>query len=908
MDAIPPLSNTSLPKVPPARVLRPIPAIPDHEVVRQIGSGAYGEVWLAKSMTGAWRAIKVVCRQDFDDDHTFNREFEGVQNYEPIARNHPGLVHILHVGYSATPSPFYYYVMELGDDAQTGIHIEPDEYIPRTLQSDMKLAGHKPLPLDYCLEVGSQLAHALIYLHSKGLAHRDIKPSNVVFVNGRPKFADIGLVSRNDRRSFVGTEGFIPPEGPGTARADVYALAKVLYEISTGRDRLSFPELPDHIPDGAPRKKWLAFNSIICEAGEPDIKRAAITTAEELADAIDALKGKSLHLLPKSKKKKKAKKPLSTTVRMLLAAIAGAVTAIAVVVGATIYFLPNEHLQFIQPHPEANSHIDPIPPGTTDKPRVSPPSPSQEPLSLSTQWEASVQPSTGYVLVTSYPEGASVYDDKGNYLDETPYGPIAVPAGTIPAYSIRKEGFKELKDSGIVQKNETLVLGGTLKPYHPPVLGEYWYDASNNRFLPDGEAHTAELPLTVKSFNQFLKATKATPEQFPHLSVPESPSSNNPLLLLTNSETIIAYITWMRAECLKRGILSSDDIVTALPVPGYTDQKHHFEAYRLKIEPKTSLPIAITTSPDHAEVYWNSTYLGRTPLKRVSVNQGPFTVTIKKDGYAAVSRTALSPVGFTLSLELQKDQSVVYDLPWKNSLGMEFIPLASDAMVGACEVRIKDYRAFFSSKNPKQREPRSWKNHDEYPIANISRQEAERFAQWLTQKERQSGLITEKDVYRLPSDEEWSLFASIRTEGGITPFERSLSAVNESSAFYWGSFWPPKENSGNFADESALNYLPSFRIITSYKDLHSQLAPVKSYPPNRLGLYDLEGNVQEWISDTYGQESDTIPIKNYDTARGGCYLSFRPSQLSIRARFPFPPGAKSPTVGFRLILVRQYRQ
>ena len=44
--------------------------------------------------------------------------------------------------------------------------------------------------------------------------HRDIKPSNIIFVNGVPKLADIGLVAAaNEARSYVGTEGFIPPRG-----------------------------------------------------------------------------------------------------------------------------------------------------------------------------------------------------------------------------------------------------------------------------------------------------------------------------------------------------------------------------------------------------------------------------------------------------------------------------------------------------------------------------------------------------------------------------------------------------------------------------------------------------------------------------------------------------------------------
>jgi serine/threonine protein kinase len=79
------------------------------------------------------------------------------------------------------------------------------------------------------LELGLALAEALAHLHSHGLVHRDIKPSNLIFVNGRPKLADIGLVTdASDQCSIVGTEGYLPPDGPGTPAADVFALGKVL--------------------------------------------------------------------------------------------------------------------------------------------------------------------------------------------------------------------------------------------------------------------------------------------------------------------------------------------------------------------------------------------------------------------------------------------------------------------------------------------------------------------------------------------------------------------------------------------------------------------------------------------------------------------------------------------------------
>lgn len=137
----------------------------------------------------------------------------------------------------------FYYVMELGDDLAREQAIEPDDYSPRTLSKEIARRGS--LPLAGCLRLGLALSDALVQLHSHGLIHRDIKPSNIIFVNGVPKLADIGLVAQvNEGHSYVGTEGFMPPEGPGTARADVYGLGKVLYEASTGKDRLEFPELP----------------------------------------------------------------------------------------------------------------------------------------------------------------------------------------------------------------------------------------------------------------------------------------------------------------------------------------------------------------------------------------------------------------------------------------------------------------------------------------------------------------------------------------------------------------------------------------------------------------------------------------------------------------------------------------
>ncbi len=233
------------PSKPPAQ--SPPPAIPDHELLQPIGRGSYGEVWIARSVLGTLRAVKIVRRDAFSSPRPFEREFAGIQRFEPLSRTHDGLVDILQVGRSESGG-FFYYVMELADampapGEMTAEPPSPDQYVPRSLASE--LAARKKLPVEECILHFHGLALAIAHLHRAGLVHRDIKPSNIIFVNGTAKFADVGLVaSADDSLSYVGTEGFIPPEGAGTTRADIYSLGKVLYEAATGRDRHEFPTLP----------------------------------------------------------------------------------------------------------------------------------------------------------------------------------------------------------------------------------------------------------------------------------------------------------------------------------------------------------------------------------------------------------------------------------------------------------------------------------------------------------------------------------------------------------------------------------------------------------------------------------------------------------------------------------------
>src|SRR5207248_1292368 len=106
--------------------------------------------------------------------------------------------------------------------------------------------------------------------------------SNIIFVGGVPKLADVGLgASMDATMSFVGTSGFLPPEGSGTPQADIYSLGKVLYEISMGRDRQEFPKLPADLLVAAARESAAA--SVLPET-QGGLKSAAL--ARDAATAL----------------------------------------------------------------------------------------------------------------------------------------------------------------------------------------------------------------------------------------------------------------------------------------------------------------------------------------------------------------------------------------------------------------------------------------------------------------------------------------------------------------------------------------------------------------------------------------------------------------------------------------------
>lgn len=832
------------------------PKIPDHDVLRKIGGGAYGEVWMARGVTGAMRAVKVVRREDFDDERTFEREFEGILKYEPISRDHPALVNILHVGRSPDGVSFYYYVMELGDDVTTGQEINPIEYEARTLRPDGK-AGVR-LETGLCIDVGVRLAEALDHLHSIGLAHRDVKPSNVIFVNGKAKLADIGLVAARDQRTFVGTEGFVPPEGPGSTQADVYSLGKVLYEIATGKDRLDFPELPDELPTGLERKRWLELNRIICEVCEPRISKRTIYTAAEL--------GAALHHLQRGMRRRRNGFSIWATTLVLLS-FAG---------WASFEALKDSTL---------------LPWRTPAKPVATIPD--------------------GLLRVVTTPEGAEVFKDDGTPIGVTPTEVIRAKVGSEVRYIIRKKSHRPMEVSEMVTpesvKNPQIVFRELLN-FSPPITGEKWEDHLGVTYLPQGDGHLSAGFAGKDVWMDFLESSKRSPSGTEFIRVSENGAPVQ--VVLASPPEIIAFTDWVRTSGIHEGFLTQDHEVTAEIDRSFEHPELSERARREKLLPFRLLireyiygGIQLLSDPPGAKVYMNGIAVGATDTTLLipKVKPGKVELLIILEGFKPLTLNANIRSGENLALSaiLEKNESVVFEKSWQNSMGMKFEPVSTDLMASIWETRVRDYQAFVESSGHRKPREADFPQGPDHPVIHVSRADAAAFCIWLTERERIEERIAQSHRYRLPTDKEWSLMAGLSTETGDGPSQRD---ANKKTIYAWGGKWPPPNAVANYADSTAASLpgISAARVIPDYDDGFPLTSPVGSFPFNDLGLFDISGNVQEWVSDDISSTS-TAPL---GVVRGAGWNNYIRENLVLGWRNPVPPNVNGAYYGFRIVLSR----
>ncbi|MEZ5502537.1 MAG: PEGA domain-containing protein [Halioglobus sp.] len=217
------------------------------------------------------------------------------------------------------------------------------------------------------------------------------------------------------------------------------------------------------------------------------------------------------------------------------------------------------------------------------------------------------------------------------------------------------------------------------------------------------------------------------------------------------------------------------------------------------------------------------------------------------------------------------------------------------------EVTNAQFRQFQSSHNSGQIDGNSL-NQDHQPVVQVSWQQAAAFCNWLSRKQglppfyrESNGIVTGYNAastgYRLPSEAEWAWAARASGETLLL--------------FPWGDSFPPTVAVENYADDTSAHV--TGRVLNKYKDGFVVSAPVASFKANQHGLYDMGGNVSEWVNDVYGipsangaTQEDPLGSQTGDNyaIRGASWTQAKLSELRLTYRDYGQAGRDD--VGFRI--------
>jgi predicted Ser/Thr protein kinase len=204
-----------------------------YEVVRELGKGAMGVVYLAKDpLIGrlvALKTIRAAVHADDDETKEFQQRFIREAQAAGIL-NHPSIVT----------------VHDIGQDDGINVSFIAMEYVEGQNLKEVLNQG-RALSFEQIADIVAQVAEALDFAHAKGIVHRDVKPANIILVDGtRAKITDFGIAkiasggaNLTTTGQFLGTPNYMAPEqvkgAPVDGRTDIFALGICLYECLTRR-------------------------------------------------------------------------------------------------------------------------------------------------------------------------------------------------------------------------------------------------------------------------------------------------------------------------------------------------------------------------------------------------------------------------------------------------------------------------------------------------------------------------------------------------------------------------------------------------------------------------------------------------------------------------------------------------
>ncbi|MBQ6534671.1 MAG: serine/threonine protein kinase [Opitutales bacterium] len=224
----------------------------NYDFLRKIGSGGYGDVYLAaRKSDGARVAVKVI------ETEVSERERAALEFYGKISDKSD----IIKVIDSGETENGIFYAMPLADTLD-GCDFPPEDFrwreksLAKVIEAKLDAPDGSWFTREEILSYIMPIFDAAIEIGESGMLHRDIKPDNILFFGGKPKLSDFGLMGE-DRRSLsnVGTPMYIAPSwfvNKG-GNPDAYGLATTFYTLATGNlpDSLGRPayRVPEKIKD-----------------------------------------------------------------------------------------------------------------------------------------------------------------------------------------------------------------------------------------------------------------------------------------------------------------------------------------------------------------------------------------------------------------------------------------------------------------------------------------------------------------------------------------------------------------------------------------------------------------------------------------------------------------------------------
>ena len=344
--------------------------------------------------------------------------------------------------------------------------------------------------------------------------------------------------------------------------------------------------------------------------------------------------------------------------------------------------------------------------------------------------------------------------------------------------------------------------------------------------------------------------------------------------------------------------------------------------------------VTVVVSPNDATVYVDGRARGKGKTT-VRLSSAPHTIEVRRQGYVDWRRTvtprpgypqtltaglrtveAMAQDGVAKTLESPAGQTLRRVEPATFSMGASraevgrranevIVPvtLTRPFLISVHEVTNKEF-AEFRTNHDSGASLHPSLGADSNPVANVSWADAVQYCNWLSQREGRTPAYKAEfgewvpvypltDGYRLPTEAEWAL--AIR-----------YARQKQPSKFSWGADWPPPEGAGNYADRTAIELVPS--ILPAYDDGYASTAPVGSFKPNAIGIYDGGGNVAEWVNDFYSVPTPGVTTPVVDptgpdrgtshVVRGSSWRHAGASQLRLSYR-DFSSKARS-DVGFRV--------